>query len=83
MIWEYNSFSMEESSVDEKEGFQIGTMIMPMIFKGVHKWILRQVMDINYTSFIGLVYYWRNKIVLPNHTHQFHPSYHMLHLVLG
>jgi hypothetical protein len=40
MIWDYNSFSMDESNVDEKEctiRFQIGTMVMPNIFKGVHR----------------------------------------------
>jgi len=54
MIWDYNSLSMDESNVDEKEctiRFQIGTMVMPNIFKGVHRWILGQVMYINYTSF--------------------------------
>jgi hypothetical protein len=40
MIWDYNSLNMDESNVDEKEctiRFQIGTMVMPNIFKGVHR----------------------------------------------
>jgi hypothetical protein len=49
MIWDANSSKMEELNADEQKhimGFHTCTTTMPRISKGVHKWILGQVMDL-------------------------------------
>jgi hypothetical protein len=46
---------MEEPNVDEREhamGFHIGTTTMEGIFERNHRWILGQIMDLNYLTWI-------------------------------
>jgi hypothetical protein len=46
---------MEEPNVDEREhamGFRIGTTTMEGIFERTHRWILGQIMDLNYLTWI-------------------------------
>ncbi len=55
MIWDLHSFSMEEPNVDEKERamrFHISTTPMQSIFEVTRRWILGQVMDLNYFTWI-------------------------------
>jgi len=55
MIWDSHSSNMEERNVDEREqgmGFRIGTTTMEGISKRAHRWILGQVMDLNYLTWI-------------------------------
>jgi len=46
---------MEKPNVDEKEwaiGFCISTIVVQGISKKAHRWILGQVMDLNYLTWI-------------------------------
>jgi hypothetical protein len=55
MIWDANSYKMEEPNVDERKqatGFHIGTTIVQGIFEGAHRRILGQVMDLTYFTWI-------------------------------
>jgi hypothetical protein len=55
MIWDANSSKMEEPNIDEQKhvmGFHTGTTTMPKVSKGVHKWILGQVMDLTRLAWI-------------------------------
>ncbi len=55
MIWDSHSSSMEKPNANEKEhamGFRTNTTAMKGISKGTHSWILGQVMDFNYLTWI-------------------------------
>jgi hypothetical protein len=55
MIWDLHSSNMEKPNVDEKEqamGFCTCTIVVQGIFKGTCRWILKQIMDLDYLTWI-------------------------------
>jgi hypothetical protein len=51
MIWDANSSRMEEPNVDERKQ-PMGFCTSTTYYQGVHKQILRQVMDLTYFTWI-------------------------------
>jgi hypothetical protein len=54
-IWDSHSSNLEEPTTDEKEqamGFHTSTIVVQGISKGIHRWILGQVMDLNCLTWI-------------------------------
>ncbi len=85
MIWDSNSSRVEEPNVDEQEqamGFHIGTTTVQRFFKGTHRRILRQVMDLICLTWI-FVLCWVEQVQFTQSFLPTHLSFTLLHLHLG
>ncbi len=85
MIWDSHSSSMEEPNVDEKE-HAMGSTLAPQLCMAFFKEPVSRFWGklwISTTSHGFSAWSWQNNYVLANHTHPFHPIFHLLHLLLG